>query len=64
MDGTKLRANANWHKTMSYKRMVEREAQLEAEFDAMLAEAVDGGRSSGPDARLASRLSLRSQALF
>jgi len=60
LDGTKLRANANWHKTMSYKRMVEREA----EFDAMLAEAVDGGRSSGPDARLASRLSLRSQALF
>lgn len=39
LDGTKLRANASRHKAMSYKRMVEREAQLEAEIDAMLAEA-------------------------
>ena len=39
LDGTKLRANASRHKAMSYKRMVEREKQLEAEIDAMLAEA-------------------------
>ena len=39
LDGTKLRARASRHKAMSYRRMVEREAQLEAEIDAMLAEA-------------------------
>ena len=39
LDGTKLRANASRHKAMSYKRMVEREKQLEVEIDAMLAEA-------------------------
>ena len=39
LDGTKLRANASRHKAMSYKRMVEREKQLEAEIDRMLAEA-------------------------
>ena len=55
LDGTKLRANASRHKAMSYKRMVEREAQLEAEIDAMLAEAerqdaADDDRF-GPDGR-------------
>src|SRR5690349_3671017 len=39
LDGTKLRANASRHKAMSYKRMVEREKQLEVEIDALLAEA-------------------------
>ncbi len=55
LDGTKLRANASRHKAMSYKRMVEREAQLEAEIDAMLAEAerVDAAEDErfGPDGR-------------
>src|SRR5437870_11710651 len=49
LDGTKLRANASRHKAMSYKRMVEREGQLEAEIEAMLTEAerqdaAEGGR--------------------
>lgn len=39
IDGTKLKANASRHKAMSYGRMVEREAQLEAEVRAILAEA-------------------------
>ena len=46
VDGTKLRANASRHKAMSYERMLDREAQLEAEIavlrgqvDAVLADA-------------------------
>ncbi len=43
LDGTKLKANASKHKAMSYFRMVEREAQLAAEVQALLeaAEAAD-----------------------
>jgi transposase len=55
LDGTKLRANASRHKAMSYKRMVEREKQLEAEIDALLAEAErqDAAEDQrfGPDGR-------------
>ncbi len=39
LDGTKLRANASRHKAMSYDRMIKSEAQLEAEIDAMRANA-------------------------
>jgi transposase/IS5 family transposase len=43
IDGTKLKANASVHKAMSYARMAEREAALEAEVRSILdeAEAVD-----------------------
>ena len=43
LDGTKVKANASRHKAMSYGRMAEREAALEAEVRAILdeAEAVD-----------------------
>ena len=43
IDGTKLKANASKHKAMSYGRMAEREAALEAEVRSILdeAEAVD-----------------------
>ena len=43
LDGTKIRANASKHKAMSYKRMKEEEARLEAEVAELLkkAEAVD-----------------------
>ena len=55
LDGTKLRANASRHRAMIYKRMVERESQLEAEIDAMLAEAErqDAAEDErfGPDGR-------------
>lgn len=39
IDGTKLKANASRHKAMSYGRMAEREAALEAEVQAILDEA-------------------------
>ena len=43
IDGTKIKANASKHKAMSYKRMKEDEARLEAEVKGLLrrAEAVD-----------------------
>lgn len=43
LDGTKMKANASKHKAMSYKRMKEEEARLEAEVKDLLkkAEAVD-----------------------
>jgi len=43
LDGTKIKANASKNKAMSYKRMKEEEARLEAEIKEMLqkAEAVD-----------------------
>lgn len=43
LDGTKIKANASKHKAMSYKRMKEAEARLEAEVMDLLkkAEAVD-----------------------
>jgi transposase len=43
LDGTKIKANASKHKAMSYKRMKEEEARLEADITALLkgAEATD-----------------------
>jgi transposase len=43
LDGTKMKANASKHKAMSYRRMKEQEARLEAEVRALLeaAEALD-----------------------
>ncbi len=43
LDGTKIKANASKHKAMSYKRMKEEEARLEAEVKELLqkAEVVD-----------------------
>lgn len=43
LDGTKMKANASKHKAMSYKRMKEEEARLEAEVQELLknAKAVD-----------------------
>ena len=39
LDGTKVRANASKHKAMSYGRMKEREAQLQAEVGELLRKA-------------------------
>jgi transposase len=43
LDGTKIKANASKHKAMSYGRMLDREAQLKREIEALLrqAEATD-----------------------
>jgi transposase len=39
IDGSKLKANASKHKAMSYGRMEEKEKQLQAEVDKLLAQA-------------------------
>jgi len=39
LDGTKIKANASKHKAMSYERMEKAEKELEAEVQALLAEA-------------------------
>lgn len=39
IDGSKLRANASKHKAMSYERMCQKEEQLKAEVERLLAEA-------------------------
>lgn len=39
LDGTKIKANASRHKAMSYARMKQREAELQAEVDRWLAAA-------------------------
>jgi len=41
IDGTKMKANASKHKAMSYKRMKEEEARLEAEVRELLRKAED-----------------------
>ena len=55
LDGSKVRANASRRKAMSYKRMTEREADLQAEVDDLLrdAEATDAAEDDtfGPDGR-------------
>lgn len=39
VDGTKVKANASRHKAMSYQRMVQAEAELKAQIDALLERA-------------------------
>src|ERR1700681_1119765 len=39
LDGTKIKANASKHKAMSYQRMGQREAELQAEVDGWLKSA-------------------------
>ena len=77
MDGTKLRANASRHKAMSYERMVQEGAELEAEIAELRrnvrrlfeeAERVDAEEDElyGPDRRgdeLPERLRDREQRL-
>ena len=55
LDGTKIKANASKHKAMSYQRMGQREAELQAEVDGWLksAEAADAAedKAFGADRR-------------
>ena len=55
LDGTKIKANASKHKAMSYGRMKEQEARLEAEVKALLEEAAaldeEEDRRYGSEAR-------------
>ena len=53
VDGTKVKANASKHKAMSFGRMPEKERQLKAEVQELLAQAeatdADEDRRHGPD---------------
>ena len=55
VDGTKVKANASKHKAMSFGRMPEKERQLKAEVQELLAQAettdADEDRRHGPDRR-------------
>ena len=55
LDGTKVKANASRHKAMSYDRMCAAQENLEAEVEAMMAEAegvdADEDARHGPDNR-------------
>lgn len=55
LDGSKVRANASRRKAMSYKRMTEREADLQREVDDLLADAettdVAEDEQFGPEGR-------------
>lgn len=55
LDGSKVRANASRRKAMSYKRMTEREADLQGEVDDLLRDAeaadVEEDDKFGPDGR-------------
>lgn len=44
LDGTKVKANASKHKAMSYGRMLDREAELKREIEALLRDAEDTDR--------------------
>ena len=70
LDGTKIKANASKHKAMSYKRMKEEEARLEAEIKELLQKAVavdeEEDRRYGKDKRgdeLPKELALRESRL-
>src|SRR5882672_153852 len=51
VDGTKVKANASRHKAMSYRRMVQAEAELKAQIDALLerANAADAAERNEPE---------------
>ena len=48
LDGTKVKANASKHKAMSYGKMKEKEARLEAEVKQLLKEAQEVDEEEGP----------------
>ena len=50
-DGIKVKANASRHKAMSYKRMQEAQAQLQAQINALIEQVsqADAARGRSPD---------------
>jgi hypothetical protein len=65
VDGSKVKANASRHKAMSYKRMVQAEAELTAEIDALLkrARATDEAERQEPELDLPAELARREARL-
>jgi transposase len=65
VDGTKIKANASRHKAMSYKRMREEQAALEAQIQALLdrAQAVDRAERDEPELDVPAELERREARL-
>lgn len=65
VDGTKVKANASRHKAMSYKRMLEAEAQLKAQIKALLdrANAVDEAERNEPELDVPAEIARREDRL-
>jgi transposase len=65
VDGTKLKANASRHKAMSYQRMVEEQAKLEAEIGALLerARCTDEKEDAEPQLDIPAELERREKRL-
>ncbi|GMU47723.1 MAG: hypothetical protein AMXMBFR26_25050 [Porticoccaceae bacterium] len=65
VDGSKVKANASRHKAMSYKRMVQAEAHLKAEIDALLerARVTDEAECREPELDIPAELARRDARL-
>jgi transposase len=65
VDGTKIKANASRHKAMSYSRMQQAEAELQAEIDALLARAkqTDEAEKNEPELDLPAEIQRREDRL-
>ena len=65
VDGTKVKANASRHKAMSYQRMVQAEAELKAQIDALLerAKVADAAERNEPELDLPAEIERREARL-
>ena len=65
IDGTKLKANASRHKAMSYERMLQAEAELNAQIKALLdkAECTDEAERHEPELDLPAEIKRREDRL-
>jgi transposase len=65
VDGTKVKANASRHKAMSYQRMVQAEAELKAQIDALLERArrADETERNEPELDIPAEIARREERL-
>lgn len=65
VDGTKVKASASRHKAMSYQRMLESEAQLKQQIDALLdrARATDAAEKNEPEWDIPAEIARREERL-
>jgi transposase len=65
VDGTKVKGNASRHKAMSYKRMVQAEAELKAEIERLLerARAADAAERDEPEMDIPAEIERREARL-
>ena len=61
IDGTKIKANASRHKSMSYERMQQAEGQLKAQIDALLerAKTTDAAEADEPELDIPAKIERR-----